>query len=1175
VTVPPVTSDENPPTSRASVAGVPLGSYDWFTSPTTVDIDGADEAGGSGLAGFGLRESENTTRPIDNNGVNWPPPTDSSVTATTTTVSYATEGKWKLGVRAEDLAGNLESYRYYTIGVDWTPPTLTSVITPPDNGSGWHNAGPVVSFTCFDALVGDALDCPADVDLSGFGDDVYDFSDRTATDQAGNVSDPSTAVVRLDTEAPVVDVFITSEFPRLGSWYRSDMTLAFVCSDPHDRSGVATCPPSQSFTSEMTPIPITVQASDNAGNGFDGNPRLFGTQQNLSFPIGLDKTPPTLTFTVVEGPGPDQATVTPTCDDALSGLHANVQCDPKVVSTLGSDPTVTLLATDLAGNETEIEVHIFDAIADDEPPTISNSLFSSGWVNYDQVIRFFCDDDRSVVSCGPDQTVTTEGANQTVIGVAVDGAGNQSPPLVVGPINIDKTPPSILIANATPRQDLPYSTYEVTFSCSDALSGVSNCSGPLLVNNFNNIQIMASAYDNVGLRTDLVVNFADIDSPDTTPPTIVASLLPPANGAGWVNGSSVVHYECADDRSGVFSCTGNQTIFTSEVGQMRSGSVTDRAGNGPVVANITYNADVTLPEIVVATMVAGPGADEVTLTFSCSDADSGVDTCEGTMVLATAPTPEVGFATATDVAGNLTTIEVSSDGADPVPPTIDHVIVWQTPSSGVQIKTNPPDWYRNSSYWVRWICDDDQPGVTCSPDSPIHSLPDAPGGQGLTGEAVDAAGNRVTKTVTVNKDGSYPDVSVIQTPPYKGFNAWYNVDVVQEWTCSDPHSGILSCSAPTIAAGEGSFIEMDLLGSGTNNALLTNEPPVEFLFNIDKTAPVITGVTVVYSTPPNLKITVGCVNQLPNGVNAQSGMLDCNGDTVQTLFNEVFVDASAGATTYLATATDDAGNTASVVVDFSDKIYNTTPPVVSVVATPQPNPAGWNNTDVALDVTCVDPENQMSQSQFGCTPDAQLTAEGAGQVFAAFGKDFWQNQTDVNYGPVNIDKTSPTIVVAESPGPNAWEVSVDFICGDALSGVAACEPGFDLELGYGDIAVSGSTGDLAGNTATVDLVIDGCQRSCDADCNGYVDERDVAEIMAAEGQTAEPGDVRDADVDGFITATDTNLCTNQCDELDCAEAGGPPYVVPEPGAMVGLLSGALGLLVLARRRERRVGAGQG
>jgi hypothetical protein len=58
--------------------------------------------------------------------------------------------------------------------------------------------------------------------------------------------------------------------------------------------------------------------------------------------------------------------------------------------------------------------------------------------------------------------------------------------------------------------------------------------------------------------------------------------------------------------------------------------------------------------------------------------------------------------------------------------------------------------------------------------------------------------------------------------------------------------------------------------------------------------------------------------------------------------------------------------------------------------------------------------------------------------------------------------------------------------------------------------------------------------TCDVDQNGKVDLNDIALILQARGQSASPGDLRDANGDGFITVNDARLCVSVCKNANCA-----------------------------------------
>jgi hypothetical protein len=69
-------------------------------------------------------------------------------------------------------------------------------------------------------------------------------------------------------------------------------------------------------------------------------------------------------------------------------------------------------------------------------------------------------------------------------------------------------------------------------------------------------------------------------------------------------------------------------------------------------------------------------------------------------------------------------------------------------------------------------------------------------------------------------------------------------------------------------------------------------------------------------------------------------------------------------------------------------------------------------------------------------------------------------------------------------------------------------------------------GDGVGDACTV--------QACFVDSDNDVDLDDINLILAARGQSATPGDPRDADRDGVITVNDARACTRQCTRFRCA-----------------------------------------
>ena len=166
---------------------------------------------------------------------------------------------------------------------------------------------------------------------------------------------------------------------------------------------------------------------------------------------------------------------------------------------------------------------------------------------------------------------------------------------------------------------------------------------------------------------------------------------------------------------------------------------------------------------------------------------------------------------------------------------------------------------------------------------------------------------------------------------------------------------------------------------------------------------------------------------------------------------------------------------------------DTVPPTTTKVATPAPNPTGWNNTDVTLTFAATDAAepggtpsgvasitvtvNGVSQScPSGPSCTVVLTAEGASTV-EFFATDNAGNAETTQSQVHKIDKTGPTITSAQTPAANAagWnntDVTVSFSCEDALSGVESCSAATTLTGEGAGQSVTGTAVDLAGNSAS-------------------------------------------------------------------------------------------------------------
>lgn len=299
------------------------------------------------------------------------------------------------------------------------------------------------------------------------------------TDGGGLTVAASETYTIVDLSAPSISSVLNPAAPDGDNgWYRSNVSLTWSVGEPESPNSLVKdgCV-DQSIAADQAETNYGCSASS-AG----------GSAGPVSVSIKRDATKPTISgsrLPLANGYGwsNDDVSVLFSCDDNLSGV---VSCaTPQTFSSEGADQSATGTATDEAGNSDSATVSGINI--DKTKPTISGSATpdanSAGWNNEDVSVSFGCEDNLSgVASCGPDQTVASDGANQSALGTAADRAGNTET-ATVGGINIDQTDPTISgsIAPATPNGSNGWyvTAPTVTFTCEDALSGVASCSSPL------------------------------------------------------------------------------------------------------------------------------------------------------------------------------------------------------------------------------------------------------------------------------------------------------------------------------------------------------------------------------------------------------------------------------------------------------------------------------------------------------------------------------------------------------------------------------------------------------------------------------------------------------------------------------------------------------------------------
>lgn len=226
----------------------------------------------------------------------------------------------------------------------------------------------------------------------------------------------------------------------------------------------------------------------------------------------------------------------------------------------------------------------------------------------------------------------------------------------------------------------------VSFTCSDDGSGVQSCPAPITISAEGaDHSVSGTAVDNAGNSSSVTVSGINIDK---TPPTITYVVTPAANANGWDNSDVTVTFTCGDALSGVASCSQPVTLSTEGGNQIVTGTAVDNAGNTATIT-ASVNLDKTAP-LITASVSQGPNAQgwnntPVTVSYTCADVLSGIQTCSSPRVESTDGSYTL-VGTATDKAGNSSSTQVSVN-IDQTPPALGMPSWTNNPMTTTQVAT--------------------------------------------------------------------------------------------------------------------------------------------------------------------------------------------------------------------------------------------------------------------------------------------------------------------------------------------------------------------------------------------------------------------------------------------------------------------------------------------------------
>ena len=531
-------------------------------------------------------------------------------------------------------------------------------------------------------------------------------------DNAGNVSDATTVTIdNIDNEKPK----ITGVTGNASDWTNKDVTLTVTASDDNklnttaysfDNGDTWQASNKKSFSSNQT---VNIKVRDEAGNISDA----------ISVVINrIDKTKPTInsvTGNPVDWTNKD-VTLTVNASDTGSGLHSSAAYSFDNGNTwqnsnqksFSSNQIVYIKVRDKAGNISDAKSETITKI-DKTPPTVKITGNPTAWTNKDATLKIDASDigsglntangaysfDGGTTWSNNTSKVYISNTNGIVIKVR-DNVGN----ITTNTINItkiDKTVPGILKVDGNP-------TAWTKSSAKLTVSATSNGGSEVISYSFDNgtswqpsnqkeftsnQTVYVRAKDEAGNIS--LAETVKITKVDQIKPTVKVT----GNPTAWTNKDVTLTITASDAESGLhdtpYSFDGGKTwsasntkVFTKN--QVVNIQVRDKVGNIYETSVTISKIDKVLPTVNVTGNPTAWTKDDVTLTITASDAESGLNTAQGaysfdggttwsnnTSKVYTKNTNGI-IIKVRDVAGNITTNTINITKIDKDAPTISSVV---------------------------------------------------------------------------------------------------------------------------------------------------------------------------------------------------------------------------------------------------------------------------------------------------------------------------------------------------------------------------------------------------------------------------------------------------------------------------------------------------------------------
>ena len=970
--------------------------------------------------------------------------------------------------------------------VDTTRPKINSI---EKSTNGWTNGSVTLTVNASDAsgIKDYSFNDGADWQTSN----KKTFSSNTEVDikvrdTAGNESAVSYVnITKIDKTAPKivgVDKSTTKYTKRLTLIARATDTQSGIAAYSFDNGSnwiesTSTIYP-MLYTSNQSSVKIKVK--DTAGNV------SAATAVTID---NIDNTKPTInsiTGNPVDWTNKD-VTLTINASDTVSGLHSSAAYSFDGGNTwqksnqksFNSNRIVYMKVRDKAGNISDAKSETITKI-DKTPPTVKITGNPTAWTNKDATLKIDASDmgaglnkaqgaysfDGGTTWSNNISKVYISNTNGIVIKVR-DNVGN----ITTNTINItkiDKTVPGILKVDGNPTEWTKNSAKLTASATSNGGSEVIEYSftndasktdwKPSNQKEFTSNQtVYVRAKDEAGNIS--LAEKVKIINVDQIKPTVKIT----GNPTSWTNKDVTLTITASDAESGLhsmpYSFDGGKTwsdtdtkVFTKN--QVVNIQVRDKVGNIYETSVTISKIDKILPTVDITGNPADWTKNDVTLTITASDAESGLNTAQGaysfdggttwsntTSKVYTKNTNGI-IIKVRDVAGNITTNTLNITKIDKDAPTISSVV-------------KNPDTWTTGNVTLRVTATDAGCGLHDTPYSfdggktwqKETSKVYTENTKNIVIKVRDKLENIATYDVVniINIDRTPPVISSVTGNPKR----WTNQDVTLKITATDAISGLHD--TPYSFDGGKTWqkeatkvydrITYDIVIKVRDKVGNTTTYGTIDIVRIDKTVPTITNVegNVEDWTTKNVTLTVSTNEN--SGSPVEQFSFD-DGKTWQLSNQKTFTKNEE----VKIRVKDEAGNISPVRLESITKIDKDAPVVSSITG----NPTAWTNKDVTLTINATDAGCGLHSTPYsfdgGSTwQTSNKKTFSSNQVVKIKVKDKLGNTYETSVTISKIDKVAPTIS-GVTGNPTAWtkgDVTLTITASDAESGLQSTPYSFD------------------------------------------------------------------------------------------------------------------------------------